>query len=366
MKTKYPPVYYGDYLGLDKLLSCQRPKSEEYEGKIAHDEMLFIIVHQAYELWFRQILHELSSVQTIFGQEYVNEKMVGICVARLRRVTEIQKLLVDQLHIIETMTPLDFLDFRDFLLPASGFQSYQFRQIENKLGLEPGDRKLFENSSYAARLSKEHRNLISEDENQPSMLQLVNGWLERTPFIEFNGFNFWQSYRASVDTMLENDLDIIKTNPNLLPEERERELTQFKSTREHFEAIFGKSKHDELVKKGLRKLSHKATQAALLINLYRDEPILHLPFGLLTVLIDIDELMTTWRSRHALMVQRMIGTKIGTGGSSGHHYLKVTASSHKVFEDLTNISTFLIPRKNLPELPEDFIKSLGFYHTRKK
>ena len=190
MKTKYPALYYGDYLGLDKLLTCQNPKSEEYEGELAHDEVLFIIVHQAYELWFKQILHELSSVQEIFRQESLDDKKIGICLARLRRITEIQKLLVAQLNIIETMTPLDFLDFRDLLLPASGFQGYQFRLIENKLGLKPSDRKLFDKSSYNARLSKEHRDLIQDDENNPSLFDLVNRWLERIPFIDFNGFDF--------------------------------------------------------------------------------------------------------------------------------------------------------------------------------
>ena len=93
-------------------------------------------------------------------------------------------------------------------------------------------------------------------------------------------------------------------------------------------------------------------QAALLINLYRDEPILHLPFRFLSLLVDIDEQFTHWRYRHALMVQRMIGTKIGTGGSSGHGYLRKAAEKNKVFTDLVNLSTFLIPRSALPALPQ--------------
>ncbi len=109
MKKTIPPLYYSDYLKLDQILNSQHPKSLEYGGKLAHDEVLFIIVHQAYELWFKQILHELDSVIEIFEGDYVNEKDVGISVARLRRITEIQKLLVDQIGILETMTPLDFL-----------------------------------------------------------------------------------------------------------------------------------------------------------------------------------------------------------------------------------------------------------------
>ena len=113
--------------------------SKEY-GKPAHDEMLFIIIHQIYELWFKQILFELDSVLEIFSKEDIQESRIGTAVSRLDRVIEIQKILIDQIHVLETMTPMDFLDFRDFLIPASGFQSVQFRLIENKLGLNKEDR----------------------------------------------------------------------------------------------------------------------------------------------------------------------------------------------------------------------------------
>ncbi|MCG8604371.1 tryptophan 2,3-dioxygenase, partial [bacterium] len=140
MKNNYPPLHYHDYLRLDQLLTLQHPRSQQLTGQLAHDEILFIIVHQTYELWFKQILHELDSVRSIFKQSFVNEKNIGIAVSRLFRIIEIQKLLVDQIRVLETMTPLDFLDFRGFLLPASGFQSYQFRLLENNLGLRPQQR----------------------------------------------------------------------------------------------------------------------------------------------------------------------------------------------------------------------------------
>jgi tryptophan 2,3-dioxygenase len=108
-------------------------------------------------------------------------------------------------------------------------------------------------------------------------------------------------------------------------------------------------------------LSHKATQAALLIFLYREEPILHSPFNFLSRLMDMDELFTTWRQRHALMVRRMIGAKIGTGGSSGHAYLQATADRYKVFTELADLSTFFIPRSALPELPEHIKQNLGYH-----
>jgi tryptophan 2,3-dioxygenase len=107
-------------------------------------------------------------------------------------------------------------------------------------------------------------------------------------------------------------------------------------------------------------MSHKAFTAALLINLYRDEPILHLPYRLLQVLVDIDENFSTWRYRHALMVLRMIGAKIGTGGSAGADYLRRVAHHNKVFRDLFRVSTFLIPRSAIPALPEDVRSTMGF------
>lgn len=148
MTKPYPPAYYADYLRLEQLLSAQQPRSAEF-GKPAHDEMLFIIVHQAFELWFKQILHELESVCEMFESDFVDEKNLGVAVARLLRITEIQKVMIDQFRILETMTPLDFLEFRDFLSPASGFQSVQFRLIENRLGLLQEQRVDFGQVTYS-------------------------------------------------------------------------------------------------------------------------------------------------------------------------------------------------------------------------
>jgi tryptophan 2,3-dioxygenase len=363
MPKPYPSLYYADYLQLDSLLSCQSPKSIEY-GQPAHDETLFIIIHQVYELWFKQILHELDSVRGIFKRDYVEEKDIGVAVSRLSRITEIQKLLIDQLRILETMTPLDFHEFRDFLFPASGFQSVQFRLFENKLGLKPSQRKMYDKSDYYSFVSPAHQQLIQQSENEPSLFQLVERWLERTPFLDFQGFNFWSTYRAAVTKMFQNDRDTSQNNPLLSDEEKSTQLQMLAKTEESFAALFDEEKHQQLIQKGQRRLSYKATHAALLITLYRDEPILHLPFMLLTVLIDSDELLTAWRYRHALMVQRMIGSKIGTGGSSGYQYLRSTIESHKIFTDLVNLSTFLIPRSALPELPAEFKKNLGFYYDQ--
>jgi tryptophan 2,3-dioxygenase len=361
--SKYPPIYYSDYLQLEKLLDSQKPKSEEY-GHKAHEEMLFIIVHQAYELWFKQILHEIDSINQMFKDDNVDETNIGVAVSRLGRVTEIQKLLIEQLRVLETMTPLDFLEFRDFLIPASGFQSFQFRLIENKLGLSDDKRIQYNNVDYLKTLEEKHRELIMETVRNPSLFELVEKWLERTPFLNSGNFSFWGSYKEAVEKMLEHDKKIIMENATLTEKKREFQLKNIELTRENFEALFDEAKHNELVKQGHRHLSNKAMLAAIFINLYRDEPILHLPFMFLNKLVEMDELFTTWRYRHALMVHRMIGMKIGTGGSSGHQYLMATVDKHRVFTDLFNLSTYLIPRSELPKLPEVLIKELSFTYTK--
>ena len=123
--TSDSTLYYSDYLELNKILSSQKRKTQDKENE-SHDEMLFIIIHQAYELWFKQILFELKSIQTFFHQKYLSEKELFCAFNRLNRIISIQKLLNQQISILDTMSPSDFLDFRNDLIPASGFQSKQF------------------------------------------------------------------------------------------------------------------------------------------------------------------------------------------------------------------------------------------------
>lgn len=350
-------VYYGDYLKVDQLLSLQQPLSE-LEGQPAHDEMLFIITHQAYELWFRQILFELDSVIEIFRQQSVQEEQIGLVIARLERIRVIEEVLVQQIAIIETMTPLDFLEFRDILVPASGFQSVQFKEIEIRLGLRRDQRTNTDRDFFRTRLRKSDRNYLAEREQQPGLLQLLEAWLERMPFLQFGDFDFWGEYTVAVERMLARDLKIIQQNQTLSPEEiafQERNLEQ---TRQSFLTILDE---DLYAQQDTMRIGHRALQAALFINLYRSEPIVQQPFRLLTACVEIDELLTIWRSRHAIMVERLLGRKIGTGGSSGHDYLRRTTEQNRVFVDLFNLSTFLIPRSELPVLPDDLRRVLGFH-----
>lgn len=362
MVTTNEPLYYADYLALDRLLGCQELESARH-GAPAHDEMLFIIVHQAYELWFKQILWELDAVLRLFGGDTVDEMDVARSVAHLERIVEIQRVLLQHIDVLETMTPLDFLEFRDYLIPASGFQSVQFRLIENRLGMRPQDRVRFSEAPYTSRLKPEDRARLEASEREPSLFDRVERWLERTPFLSFGNFDFWRVYRDAVEQMLARDRRFIQDNPTLTEEEKAKQLQGLEATAADFEALFDPAKHRALVARGVRRLSHRALLAALLIHLYRHEPILHLPYRLLGLLVDIDENFTTWRYRHALMVLRMIGTKIGTGGSSGHDYLRQAAERNKVFTDLVNLATYFIPRSALPELPPDVARTMGFQYA---
>lgn len=358
----YPPVGYMDYLRINELVSLQGKRSDEF-GQPAHDEMLFIIVHQTYELWFKQILTELDSVLKIFGQKMIDEVEMASAVQRVQRIVEIQKLLVLQVTVLETMTPLDFLDFREFLYPASGFQSVQNRMIENKLGLKTETRLTYNSMPYHAFVSEDERKALQAGELQPSLFDLLDSWLERTPFLQSGDFNFWQTYQNSVRQLFQDDRDVIKSHPILNAEEKERQLKNIDAGENTFSALFDEKKYEELRADGQFRLSYKAMHAVLLIQLYRDQPVLHLPFQLITALQNIDDLMTTWRYRHALMAHRMLGSKIGTGGSSGAEYLKAATEKHRIFRDFFNLATFFIPRSKLPKLPRDLKNRLGFHYS---
>lgn len=358
MSDRTKPLYYADYLNLSLLLNAQTPESGKF-GKEAHDEMLFIITHQTYELWFKQILHELRSVLELFSAMPLDERRLHIIAVRLDRIVHIQHVINQQIGILETMTPLDFLDFRNVLIPASGFQSRQFREIELRLGLSHH----LSNFNFG-RFTPEDCAYLERVAEQPSLFDHVEAWLSRTPFLESEGFSFWNSYRRTVDKMLDSDAEIIRTNPLLSDKEKRQQLADHASTRQSFACLFDRQLYEQYQKQGSFQLTHKATLAALFIQLYRDEPLLQLPFRVLTRLMDVDEQLTHWRSSHALMVQRMLGSKIGTGGSSGHEYLKSTISDKRIFADLFNLSTYLVPRSLLPALPESLRRNLGFHQER--
>ena len=365
VQDRYTNIHYKNYLQLDRLLSAQVLRSAELENEPAHDEMLFIIVHQAYELWFKQIIHELESVLDMFRQEKVDEESIGVSISRLERVIDIQKILIEQIGIMETMTPLDFLDFRKYLFPASGFQSFQFRKIENLLGLESPQRITYNGCPYFSVFSAEKKAELEQMERDTSLFEAIEIWLERTPFLNTGDFSFIEEYKKAVSRMFDKEKDAIKSSAYLSDDEKDMRIKNINNTETYITNFLDPDLYAELQAKGEIRMNYKATVAALLINLYRDEPLLHLPFRLLTCIIEMDDQLTTWRYRHAQMVLRMLGNKMGTGGSTGHQYLNDTAQKHMIYRDLHSISTLLIPRSELPKLPDSLKKQLGFYYTHK-
>ena len=362
MSEKTSSVHYINYLQLGKVLDSQHLISDK-EGKAAHEEMLFIIIHQTYELWFKQILHEVNSAMELFKADKIDESNLGVVVSRLERVNKIMTTLVGQLDILETMTSLDFLDFRHYLSPASGFQSHQFRKLEVMLGLKIKKRHQFGGCPYHSQFEGEKKEEILELEESNSLFSLIEKWLERIPFLTMEGFDFTSKYESAVNEMLEKEISGIKS-ANLTEEDRTLRIRMIEENKKYFERVLNESKHNSAIENGETSLSYKATMSALLINLYRDEPILHSPYRLLKNLVEFDHQIATWRFRHVQMVEKMLGQKIGTGGSSGQGYLKQTVDKHKLFTDIANISTLMISRSYLPELPQNIKDTLGFNYKK--
>lgn len=256
---------YSEYLKLDELLSLQRPKSAGPE----HDEMLFIVIHQVYELWFKEQLHEIDRLDRLFREG--DRPRIGHCLTRLLKI---MKTLVGQVDILETLTPLEFLSFRSYLESASGFQSWQFRALEAALGKkDPAVPQRFpEGSTARAELERRYA----------------------APCL-------WDAFLAFLDSagvaVPEQDLGRHTTRP-LEP-------------------------------------SPRLQQA--LAEVYRLRP------GIAVIcdqLVDLDEGLQEWRYRHVKMVERTIGARTGTGGSSGVDYLASTLFK-PLFPDLWAIRSEL-------------------------
>jgi len=256
---------YAEYLRLDELLALQRPLS----GGPEHDELLFIVVHQVYELWFKELLHEVDYLAQLLAQG--DGARAG---HTLKRALTILKVIVAQVDILETMTPLEFLSFRDRLESGSGLQSHQFRELEFALGKKDANALGRYPDGSAA-----HRKL-TERLHAPSLWDA-----------------FLKHLAASGADVPRADL--------------ERDVTQ--------------------------PVRESPPLHAALVALYRSRPALA---ELCERMVDLDEGLMEWRYRHVKMVQRTIGTKRGTGGSSGTAYL-VTTLNQPLFPDLWAIRTEL-------------------------
>ena len=243
------PLTYASYLKIDELLRLQQPLSDDPE----HDEMLFIIIHQVYELWFKQIVHEIRKLQ----EELVAGDTPSV-LATLKRILTILKTLVAQVDVLETLTPISFNAFRERLESASGFQSAQFREVEFLLGHK--NPKVLRHHPPGSPGRRRLEELLVRPALQDSLLRYLDG----------------AGYEVPAE-LLERDVS--------LPHEASREV-----------------------------------QLALLA-LYRRDPLRQMACERL---VDLDEGLQEWRYRHVKMVERTIGYKSGTGGSSGAAYLRST------------------------------------------
>lgn len=257
---------YGEYLDLDKILSSQTRLSGH------HDEMLFIIIHQVSELWMKLILHEITSAITAIQQGELQEAF-----KMLARVSRIQTQIIQAWDVLATMTPAEYMEFRDSLGRASGFQSYQNRQIEFALGYkQPHILKIYEkNPELAAELKESYE--------APSIYDVAIGALAEAGFL---------------------------INPALL-------------TRDFTETYKGDQ-----------------TVADAWLEVYRDVDKYWDLYQLAEKLVDIEDCHQQWRFRHMKTVERIIGYKIGTGGSSGVNYLK-SVLDHRFFPELWDVRTKL-------------------------
>src|SRR5262245_48869026 len=258
-------VTYGSYLKIDELLSLQQPRSEGPE----HDEMLFIVIHQVYELWFKELLHEFDRVRHLLEEDEPHRAQ-----HTLKRILTILKVMVAQLDILETMTPLEFLSFRERLDTASGFQSDQFRQIEFLLGV------------------KSVKAIQRFPEGGRARAALVRRYAEPTLWDAFLGYLWLERYDVPGVALERSPIDPVVES---------------------------------------------AAIQRVLIDVYRRDP---KNAELCERLVDLDEGVQEWRYRHVKMVERTIGAKPGTGGSTGAAYLRETVG-RPIFPDLWAIRSQL-------------------------
>jgi tryptophan 2,3-dioxygenase len=353
-------LYYSDYIELDKILDSQHPRSfgSLEEG---NDEMLFIVIHQVYELWFKQVLFELDLVRQIFIQDGINDNSddMSRVVHKLKRIGKILELINQQVSVLETMTALDFLEFRNVLLPASGFQSKQFRLIEAKLGLKMEQRYKTEYYKHSRRgsLSESDLREVDQAESESTLKELIIKWLERMPYLDEG---YWKEYKRSTPQSGSVDRQVTASDSN----GRHKFWMDYRNA---YQNSLSKSEAGRLAEfdkvffeEGRGDVSPAAMRAALFITVYRNLPIFHQPFELLNTLSEIDELLSNWRYRHFMMVRRMIGLRIGTGGTSGAGYLEGTLNQHYAFREITELATFLIERSKRPELPNALKEKASF------
>jgi tryptophan 2,3-dioxygenase len=359
------PPTYGSYLQLDLLLAAQRPPdfarleaaddpSSGTRDLLHHDELLFIVVHQAFEIWFKLILHELGRARDLLGRvspgrrrETVEERHVPEIVAAVERVNEVFRVATDQFRVIETMPTLAFLAFRDAITPASGFQSVQFRELEIMSGAVEA-RRAASSGTFAALLTPVEHVRLDRRLAEPTLKDALLDWLGRTP-IEQAFPRFGDEFVAAFERYCDDQARLHAANPYASAAEKAAATARLAETKKRVRGY---------VLEG-DPATVRANQAFLFITTYREEPLLRAPSLLLDRLVEYEQGFRLFRFRHARMVERMIGSRTGTGGSAGVDYLDATAG-YKIFGDLLEARNYLLDRRRLPDLPRPDVFRFNF------
>ncbi|MHA1991009.1 MAG: tryptophan 2,3-dioxygenase family protein [Candidatus Hodarchaeales archaeon] len=356
---------YWDYLKLDTLLNIQNGFYPD-QSSVSTDELQFIIVHQTLELWFKLFISDLKDIRNIIDVEIVPETSIPTIVEKLKRSNQILKLATNHFDVLETLLPQNFLEFRDRLGTASGFQSVQMREIEIIMGLEDkqrvslGGSTAIEHIKNAATLSEAGKiawQRIEKAKSETSLKSALQNWLYRTPI---NGSSPDQDTdKAILDDFIHN---YINGYQGILSQQREKleqaDVDNLEGLKKRMEVSLNQ------VKEFLEALDissddkHKIRRiraGILFIESYRNLPLLAWPRLLLDSIVELEENFILFRTRHARMVERMIGRRIGTGGSTGVDYLDRT-TKYRVFTDLWAVRTSLLPKHAVPGL-----KNIQFY-----
>ena len=352
-------VNYWDYIRVDDLLDLQGGVEGDEAG-LANDEVMFIVVHQVYELWFKLIKRELMTARDLFNKGPVAEQALSGAVHSLRRVGVILERCVDHFQVMETLATREYLAFRDKLMPASGFQSAQLREIEILLGLKDGDRlSLGVEGDYMQALrshdgaeSTAFRRVEETRASGPSLLEVVEEWLYRTPIDGLGPADegaeealdrFIERYLDAVNGEIDSSLEMALSRSHT--EEDQATLRQrYARERESQAAFLQPSEAD-----GGRRRS-RIRASILFIWTYPELPLLSWPRELLDQLIALEQVFVVFRQRHARMVERVIGRRTGTGGSAGVDYLDETALRYRVFRDVWACRTCQIREAAAPAL----------------
>lgn len=356
---------YWDYLKIDALLRLQNGKAAD-ERELSDDELRFIVVHQVDELWFKLALRELTTVRDVFRQQHVPETALGATAAALRRVTLLFDLAANHFRLMETMRTQDYLRFRDELAGASGFQSAQLREIEILLGLGEEERIEFGGPDGWRRAllqpdgapSPSHARVVARQADRPTVKEAVYGWLHRTPidgsspgmpgddavvqrFLDAYLERHEQSSRRAMQTALRIAADEGERAQVAARYERELRSARAYLTGTGEEALAGAAAD---------AFTRRIRAAILFIESHRDLPLLSWPGEIVALLLEVEQSMLIFRQRHARMVERVIGRRVGTGGSQGVDYLDQTALRYRIFKEIWAARTLLLDPRNVPPL----------------